>query len=265
MNPTFFHQYGSLPLTDFITFDTIPSTEKNLFLINRTSDSTQSYFSNTQVTDGTYATFVNGTTGKVNSVSYGKLTLVQNTDNFRPLLIQNVNAPFLDCGTLSSLVSRHNLNIKRDFIFTMICNKEFNGNNQRQNFGLLSATNCYFSVLLSGNSVNVAVNFAPGGAVTPNATKAIDNLENFRLITVTYLNGVINIYKNNVILSDGGSVFTNTTGFLYNSIVLNGQGNTQFENKTNKYKHFSVRSAADLTSFNVSTYNQSIMTKYSIT
>ena len=144
MNPTFFHQYGILPLTDFITFDTIPSTEKNLFLINRTSDSTQSYFTNTQVTDGTYSTFINGTTGKVNSVSYGKLTLVQNTDNFRPLLIQNVNAPFLDCGTLSSLVSRHNLNIKRDFIFTMICNKEFNGNNQRQNFGLLSNNNCYF-------------------------------------------------------------------------------------------------------------------------
>ena len=267
MNPTFFYQNGNLPLTDFITFDTIPSTEKNLFSINRTSDSAQSYFTNSQVTDGTYSTFVNGTTGKVNSFSYGKLTLSQNIDAKKPLLIQNGNSPFLDFNNAGMFLSgRHNLSLKRDFVFTIICNKEFGSSGQRQNFGILSNDKCYFSFSLNGvDSVNVTVNSTIPLPSTPNAVKAIDNLEGFRLITVTYLNGVINVYKNNSLLNNGGTPNSPSTNPFYNKILLNGTGQGFTDERINKYKHFSVRSGADLTTFNVSTYNQSIMTKYSIT
>ena len=265
MNPTFFYQYGNLSLTNFITFDTKPSSQNNLFLINRTSDNVQSSFTNTQITDGTYSTFISGTTGKINQLNYSKIRLNQSLNSIQPLLTQNTNDPFLDFNTQGMFLSgRHNLALKRDFIFTMICNKEFNGNSERQNFGILSSTNCYFSVQLSGNSVTVAINQVAGTNMTPSVTKSIDNLEDFRLITVTYLNSVISIYKNNVLLSDGGSSFLLKTAPIYNNIIFGGRG-SDGSGKINKYKHFSVRTEADLTSFNVSTYNQSIMTKYSIT
>ena len=263
MNPTFFYQNGTLSTTNFLSFDTKPSTADNLFLINRTSDNTQASFTNTQVTDGTYSTFVSGTTGKITNLKYGKLSLSQTVDTSKPLLIQNTNDPFLDFSQSTFLSGRHNLNIKRDFIFTIICNQEGANVNQRQNFGLLSSDKCYFSMILSPNSVNVTVDSTVPLPSTPNVTKSTNNLNAFRLITVTYINGVINVYQNNSILSNGGTIYSCATTPLYNNIILNGRGDG--ENKLNKYKHFSVRSEADLTSFNVSTYNQSIMTKYSIT
>jgi hypothetical protein len=263
MNPTFFYQSVILSSNDFITFDTKPSVKNNLFLINRSTDDAQSSFTNTQLTDGTYSNFISGTTGKITNIDYSRTSLIQTVTTNKPLLIQNINDPFIDCSGTQSLVGNHNLILKRDFIFTMICNKEFNTNSQRQNFGLLSSNNCYFSVLLTGNSVNVVANVPAANTITPAATKSIDNIEDFRLITVTYLNGVINVYKNNVLLSDGGTAFSLGTSAFYNKIILGGRGDGS--SKVNKYKHFSVRTQADLTSFNVSAYNQSVMSKYSIT
>ena len=96
MNPTFFYQYGNLSLTNFITFDTKPSSENNLFLINRTSDDAQSSFTNTQITDGTYSTFISGTTGKITNIDYLNKSLSQSSDTRKPFLVQNTNDPFLD-------------------------------------------------------------------------------------------------------------------------------------------------------------------------
>ena len=268
MNPTFFYQIAAKKINNFITFDTKPSSENNIFLINRASDNVQSSFTNTEVTDGTYSTFISGTTGKITQLNYGKIKLNQSVDLNKPLLVQNTNDPFLDFNTQGMVMSGiHNLSLKRDFIFTMICNKEFNTSNQRQNFGLLSATKCYFAVQLTGNSVNVVVNATASGAMAASATKAIDNNENFRLITVTYLNSVISVYKNNVLLNNGGNAFSVGTTTTYNNIILGAKGTSGAggAGKINKYKHFSVRTEDDLTSFDVSTYNQSVMTKYSIT
>jgi hypothetical protein len=90
----------------------------------------------------------------------------------------------------------------------------------------------------------------------------------FKLVTFRYVGGVLSVYINNILvtLTSGASGYPigMSTGLIGKINLGATRGIGGNIGKVNKYKHLSILSGSDLSSFDVSVYNLEIITRYSI-
>lgn len=253
--------------SDFITFDT-KLVEGDLFTIRRASDNIEQAFTYSQIIDGTYASFVSATSGYVKEWKSKNKKLTAFSNAYQPFLIENSGNPYLDFSVQGMCLEvPNNLKIGNDFIATIILNDELNPNSQRNNLALVGNSLVKFAFQLGGGGGfgGVVINTSPAASMTSTKEWAIPNTGLFKLITITYIGGVLNLYINNSIATEKTPTYPiGVNSGEFNKIVLGGRGGISGLGKINKYKHFSIRTGFDLGTFNVSSYNLQIMSKYGI-
>lgn len=247
----------------FETFDVVD----NYFVIRRESDNVEQEFTPLQITNGTYASFISGTNGFVKEWKNAKKKLTAFSNTYQPYLREGSGFPYVDFSVQGMCLETTNtLIIENDFISTIILNEELNQNNQRNNFALVGDSLVKFALQLSGTGLaGVVLNTAPSTNMTATNEWTVSNSAVFKIITITYIGGVLNLYLNNVLAST--TTITYTIGVYsstINKIILGGRGFDSALGKVNKYKHFSIRTGSDLSGYDFSTYTAAIMTKYGI-
>ena len=251
------------------SFDTILDTpSNNAFLIRRVSDNVEQTFTGAEITNGTYATFISGTQGAIKEWYQSDYKLVQTTNAYQFFLVENAGNPYVDDTAQSSSMRASSIvsKMSNDWIITAIFNNELNGNNGRLNFAIMGN-------ILYENFNLILVPYGNGHVKTnTNISNPSSNYSfpysldgNFNLYTFAMIGGVFNIYKNNVSLAVGAVVYS-IVNFDYNVLnrVLIGNRGDNANGKINKYQHLGMKYGTDLSTFDLSTHNTAIMTKYSI-
>lgn len=247
-----------------MSFDTVGTG--TVFTIRRESDNVEQSFTYTEITDGTYDTFVSGSEGAVKEW-IGNLATLSNTGTDQMRLKSNAGNPFLDDYTEQAYLSMaQTLDMSGDSVFSLIFKDELNNNNQRSNLVARgSGTNLFGLQLLSASGY--VVYDQAGGAVNPDYSFPFSNDGLFKLLTFTRKSGVTKVYVNGVEITKeaGGTTYTirtESTILVANTTFLgaNGSGN----GKVTKYRHVAIIVGQDATNLDVAAYNQDLMTKYGI-
>jgi hypothetical protein len=248
------------------SFDTLSSNSSaTAFEVRRESDNVTQMFTYVQLLDGTYNTFLGGGNGAIKNWYGNGLTLNQNNTTLQPRLTYNSGNPYVNgYDYVKSLFTSHNINLSMDWIVSIIVGEESNANNENCNFFITNSSNVVFAFSITSASgfANIQLN-RPIGNISTQGQFTLPNT-GFKLLTFKYVAGVLTIYLNNsiVTLSAGSNVYTVRVISSGNTLGLNDRGDTS-GGRINQYKHLGVI-AGKLSSFDVSTYNLSIMTKYGI-
>ena len=235
------------------------------FLIKNETTLEERLFSYAQVIDGTYDTWRNGANGGVLEWKSNGLTLFSGATNY-VRLIANAGNPYLnDWDESASLGVQRTVNMSQDWIITCVLDKELNPFNQRLNLGIRGAGSNLFGLqLIKGNGYVVYDRLTDGLGV-PDFSFTYPLTDVFKVFTFSKIGGVIKVYLDDLEKTKGTlSAYTQTNGITQNTIVLGSGSYPGNDNgKITNYKHLKVLTG-DLSSFNLSTYNQAIMTKYGI-
>jgi hypothetical protein len=282
MNNLTFQIYGLKKNTLNARWDTksyVPSN--NVFDVRRSSDNVTQTFNYTQIIDGTYDTFLtSGSTGFI-SKWYGDNYNLTNTNTInQPKLISNSGNPYsYSYGTAplggNALLCDHNIKFLNDWIVTIVLNGEENNNSQRANLTIATSTKVVLAFQIATSSTSTYATLLYEKNVSTIATNMIADLKfnisnpNFKLVTFRYVGGVLSAYTNNtlVTLTNANAdpytigMSTGLIGKINLGAIRNIGGNI---GKVNKYKHLSIVSGNDLSSFDISAYNQEIITRYSL-
>jgi hypothetical protein len=258
--------FGKSKNVDFSVNTINNDVNSKIFTIRRESDNIEQDFSQSEINNGLYSTFIQGTFGAVKR--WGILSNFDTTKQVR--LIYDVNNYYVYDNLVDSNLNRvfNKLNMAGDWLFSVILQKEENGNSQRPNFGAKQ-----------DNLNNFGFAVQPLDATTGRLSMTIDRVETnniadfyfdydytaFNLVTFHRKSGVFKCYLNNVeqnLISGGFSVFIGSQAreniIILGARVSNGAG------KINKYKHVGVIIGGRASSENISNYNNALMTQYSI-
>lgn len=252
----------------FNSFDTKGDTGV-VFVVRRANDNVEQSFTYNQITDGTYATFVSGTSGFVKEWKSKRKKMTAFSNTYQPYLVENSGNPYLDFSVQGMcLESPNTLKINNDFVATIVIYNETNGNNQRNNLALVGSSLAKFAFQLSGTGLgNVVVDSAAGANMIQTKDFSISNTSGFKMITITYIGTVLNLYVNNVLVANSTPLSPYTNGLVagnLNRIILGGRGANTNLGKINRYKHFSIRTGSTLSGYDFSSYTASMMTRYGL-
>jgi len=235
------------------------------FLIKNETTASQRLFSYAEVIDGTYSTWLSGANGGVLEWKSNGLTLFSGATNY-VRLIANAGNPYLnDWEQSASLGVQRTVNMSQDWIITCVLDKELNGNNQRLNIGVRGTGSNLFGLQLNGGNGYVVYDRLATGSGDPDFSFTYPYTDVFKVFTFTKIGGIVKVYVNDLEKTKGAQSWLTTTNLIaQNTIVLGsryypGEG----AGKITNYKHLKVLTG-DLSSFNLSVYNQAIMTKYGI-
>jgi len=235
------------------------------FLIKNETTEAQRLFSYSDVIDGTYATWLGGANGGVLEWKSNGLTLFSGWTTYIRL-IANAGNPYLnDWDQLANLGVQRTVNMSQDWIITCVLDKELNGNNQRLNIGVRGSGSNLFGLQLNGGNGYVVYDRLTGGIGVPDFSFTYPYTDVFKLFTFTKIGGVVKVYVNDLEKTKGAeSWFTSTNSIIQNTIVLGSRYYpSSVAGKVTNYKHLKVLTG-DLSSFNLSGYNQAIIIKYGI-
>lgn len=243
-------------------------TQASFLIINETTLA-ERLFTYQEVIDGTYDTWLNGAEGGIKKWNYGDLSLNSGTSTFIRLK-SNAGNPYLnDWDQNANLGVVSYIMMSGDWIITLILDKELNVNNQRLNLGVRGNTSKLFGLQLYADGRGfIVIDRLTGGTSIPDYEFNYPTTTAFKLFTFTKISGVFETRINNsvVALTPNTGAFIITDQISANSIVL---GSRSYPNaglgKITNYQHIKVKTGNDLSSLDISAYNQSIMTKYSIT
>ena len=236
------------------------------FLIKNETTLEERLFSYSEVVDGTYDTWRNGANGGVLEWKSNGLTLFSGATTYVRLIANGGNPYLNDWDQNANLGVQRTFNMSQDWIITCVLDKELNVNNQRLNIGVRGAGANTFALQLRNNGTGyVTHDRLTAGADLDDFSFAYPQTDPFKLLTFAKINGVVTPYINNVSAAKGtGNFSTWTSQISENTIVLGSRGYpSPGAGKITNYKHLKVLTG-DLSSFNLSGYNQAIMTKYGI-
>ena len=236
------------------------------FLIKNETTLEERLFSYAEVVDGTYDTWLSGANGGVLEWESNGLSLFSGfTEYIR--LIANAGNPYLnDYSQNANLGIQKKVNMSQDWVITCILDKELNGNNQRLNIGVRGTGLNAFGLQLGNSGIGyVSHDRNTLGSTIDDFSFAYPQTDPFKLFTFVKINGVVTPYINNVSVAKGtDSLSTWTHTISENSIVLGSRSYpVEGSGKITNYKHLKVLTG-DLSSLDLSAYNQLIMTKYGI-
>lgn len=260
-------------------WDTLSYTpSNNAFDIRRSSDNVTQTFSYTQIIDGTYDTFLTGgNTGYVSNWYGDNYNLTNGNTTYQPKLIPNSGNPYNYSYTQGTcLLSNHGIQFLNDWIITIVLNGEENSNNQRANLTIATSTKVVLAFQIATSSTSTYATLLYEKNVSTIATNMIADLKfnisnpNFKLVTFRYVGGVLSAYTNNTLVTlTNANADAYTIGMSTGLIGKINLGATRGIGgnigKVNKYKHLSILSGPNLSSFDISAYNLEIITRYSIT
>ncbi len=254
--------FGNAPFS----FDTKSSTpSNNVFVVRRESDNVEQTFNYTQITDGTFDTFVSGSEGAIKEwIAQDGSGLKQLTNTRQPRLKSGVINPYIDNYAIDKDLQFSRVsNMSGDSIVSVILKDELNNNNQRANVIIRGTGSNLFAFQLTPGSGNVLYDSV--GVVVGDYGFNYANNGIFKLFTFTRIGGVKKLYINNVEITQlaGNTTYTlRTDSTTPNMIVIGGRGSGS--GKITKYQHLGLVVGAEATATNISTYNTDLMTKYGI-
>jgi len=236
------------------------------FLIKNETTLEERLFSYSEVVDGTYDTWRNGANGGVLEWKSNGLTLFAGSTTYIRL-IANAGNPYLnDWDQSANLGVQRTVNMSQDWIITCVLDKELNMSNQRINIGVRGTGSNLFGLQLKGGNGYVVYDRLTDGLGIPDFSFTYPFTDVFKVFTFAKIGGVVKVYVNDLEKTKGAeSFYTKTDGITQNTIVLGSRSYPYSSaGKITNYKHLKVLTGEDLSSFNLSGYNQAIMTKYGI-
>jgi hypothetical protein len=238
--------------------------QNSSFLIRRESDNVEQVFSYSEVIDGTYDSFISGTNGAVNEWKYLGKTFYNNTDTTsQPRLLSNSGSPYIyDYNEGGYLKLTKTLDLRNDWIITLISEKEENGTSQRVNLSVRDNYGKSFVLQFQIYGTSFFYVDQPAGSFSDGYSFSDDNSQAFKLWTFERKAGVLKVYKNNTLISHTANTYNCSDFNTADTVLLGHRGDGL--GKINKYKHLSLLTGANATNTDTSTYNQAIMTKYGI-
>jgi len=236
------------------------------FLIKNETTLEERLFSYAEVVDGTYDTWLSGANGGVLEWESNGLSLFSGfTEYIR--LIANAGNPYLnDWSQDANLGVQKTVNMSQDWIITCVLDKELNGNNQRLNIGVRGSGSNVFGLQLMTNGVGYVVyDRLTNNVGVPDFSFTYPYTDVFKVFTFAKIGGVVRVYVDDLEKTKGTlELYTQTSLLSENTIVLGSRSYpSSGAGKITNYKHLKVLTG-DLSSFNLSAYNQAIMTKYGI-
>jgi len=235
------------------------------FLIKNETTLEERLFSYAEVVDGTYDTWLSGANGGVLEWKSNGLTLFSGATTYIRL-ISNSGSPYLnDWDQTANLGVQRTVNMSQDWVITCILDKELNYNNQRLNIGVRGTGSNLFALQLNGGNAYVVYDRITGSSEQLDFSFTYPYTDVFKVFTFSKIGGIVKAYVDDLEKTKGSLYWdTMTEQMVENSIVL---GSRRYPNadrgKITNYKHLKVLTG-DLSSFNISAYNQAIMTKYGI-
>ena len=235
------------------------------FLIKNETTLEERLFNYAEVIDGTYDIWLSGANGGVLEWRSNGLTLFSGATTYIRLIANSGNPYLNDWDQTANLGVQRTVNMSQDWVITCILDKELNGNSQRLNIGVRGTGSNLFGLQLTQNTGFVVYDRLTTGLGIPDFSFPYSATSDFKLFTFKKSLGVVRVYINNVDITKGDSTYyTQTNEIAENTIVLGarrylGGG----AGKITNYKHLKVLTG-DLSSLNLSAYNQAIMTKYGI-
>jgi hypothetical protein len=248
-----------------LSFDTKSSTpSNNAFVIRRESDNAEQAFNYTEITDGTFDTFVTGSEGAIKEWIGSDGSILKNTVNAnQPRLKSNSGNPFVDdYSQEAALLMTRTIDMSQDSIISVILKDELNPNNQRANIIIRGSGNNLFAMQLTATAGNVLYNRPEGGVGDYGFSYSNDGV--FKLMTFERRGGVNKFYINNTEITTtaaSGTYTIWTADALENQVIL-GSRNQSTAGKITKYQHLGVIVGEDATNLNISDYNTFLMVKY---
>ena len=281
MNNVAFQIYGSKRNSLNARWDTksyVPVN--NAFDVRRSTDNVTQTFNYTQLIDGTYDTFLTGgATGYISKWYGDNYNLTNTNTTYQPKLISNSGNPYsYSYGTApfggNTLLCDHNIKFLNDWIVTIVLNGEENNNSQRANLTIATSSKVVLAFQIETSSTSTFATLLYEKNVSAIGTNMIADYRfsisnpSFKLVTFKYIGGVLSVYVNNVLvtLTSGASGYEirMSTGLIGKINLGATRGIGGNVGKVNKYKHLSIVSGSDLSSFDVSSYNSEIITRYSL-
>lgn len=256
-------------------FDTVGSNPSDLaFRIIRADNNATMDMTYANITDGTYAAFVAGTTGQIMTWYSGSKSL-SNIQGYTMNFVPNSGNPYFQSVSQSTGLHGGGVLSKfsNDWIVSIIHGKELNANNQRLTLGITGDV-LYKNILIqavSNNKSYYTINANSGTAVPNTNSINITTTDKFDVYTYANIGGVLTIRKNNTVLTKLGPNATYTVrmsnAVVKNSVSLNNisQGSSGTSGKLNKYQHIGHIADKDLSGFDLTGYINSLISRYGIT
>jgi hypothetical protein len=254
---------SQLPTSSYQEFGV---NENSTFLIRRTIDNTEQVFNYSDIIDGSYDTFIIGGQGAIKEWIIGSNKFVQNIDSLQPFLVSNSGNPYVDDTTQAQNMSMsiNDIDLSADWVITCVLEEEKNGNNGRMNFSMSDSAENNVVVQLSPYSNNfIYIDQPIGGGISDGYYFSNVNKTLWRLLTFSRIGGVLNVQTSNVDTAFGAITYNSFNGFPAGTIAFGDRGDNS-AGKINKYKHFGLVTGLDLSGFDISEHNNSIITKYNI-
>ncbi len=253
-------------------FDTIGDNPSDTaFTIRRTTDNVEQNFTYAQIIDGTYDAFLAGASGAVKNWFNGVSVLNRAVGANQMYLLSNGGLPYITNPNNATSLSGNAIISKfsNDWIVSIIHGKELNGNNQRLNLGISGDIVGQNFVLecSTPNTGYIKLNTSTTSFTNPDLSISITAIDKLDVYTYAKIGGVLTIRKNNTILTQGaggGFTLAFARASVANVVDL-GARDANGTGKLNKYQHLGHIAAKDLSSFNLTGYINSLISRYGIT
>ena len=238
------------------------------FLIKNETTLEERLFNYSEVIDGTYETWLSGANGGVLEWKSNGLSLFSGATTYIRLVSNSGNPYLNDWEQNANLGVQRTVNMSMDWVITCVLDKELLSANQRLNIGVRGSGSDVFGLQLFNNGRGQVVHDRITGSTgVPDFSFLYPYTDTFKLLTFTKIGGIVKVYINNEQRVKGSEATFNytETSFLPENVIVLGSKSYPIaaSGKITNYQHLKVLTG-DLSSFNLSGYNQAIMTKYGI-